>query len=337
VVADPVFDRYDPRLSTAGKAWPSSRAPDLAAGREEEPITRTSRDLGLARFERLPASGREAEILTAMVPAAERFVAVGLDASRQMVTSGRLASYRILHFATHSILNDRHAGLSGLVLSLLDERGRPTNGFLQPHEIYDLELGADLVVLSACRTALGRELRGEGFLGLPQAFVYAGAAQVLVSLWAIDDRATSVLMEAFYRALLERGMLSAAALREAQQAMRRTERWSQPYYWAGFALQGDSYSAPLMKPFHATARTSAALSGISTRQITPVWVGPASCSSSAGGTKRGRGTSSSPVSCRSIGSILAAAAKEVSSAAAKASVVRKGSSLVSAEDPSISW
>ena len=191
------------------------------------------------RYQRLTFSRREAEAILAQAPAGSSFAAIGFDANRAVVTSGALADYRFLHFATHGELNTHRPELSRLVLSQLDREGKSVDGYVFAHEIYNLELAADLVVLSACATALGTEIRGEGLLGLTQGFLYAGAASVMVSLWNVDDRATAELMARFYRGLLSEGLPPAAALRAAQTSIRRTPRWQAPYYWAGFVLQGD--------------------------------------------------------------------------------------------------
>jgi CHAT domain-containing protein len=131
------------------------------------------------------------------------------------------------------------------VLSLFDEQGREQDGFLRAHEIYNLDLPADLVVLSACRTALGKDVKGEGLIGLTRAFFYAGAAGVVSSLWKVDDRATAELMKRFYRKLLKEKLPPAAALREAQLSMWHDPAWQAPYYWAGFIFQGDWQRRPL--------------------------------------------------------------------------------------------
>ncbi|MEA2562667.1 MAG: hypothetical protein QOH06_4171 [Acidobacteriota bacterium] len=183
-----------------------------------------------SKLGRLPFSREEAEALLALVPPAERLGALGLEASRETVLSGRLSRYRLVHFATHGIVDTDHPELSGLLLS---------QGFLRAHEIYRLSLPADLVVLSACRTALGREMRGEGLVGLTRGFFHAGARSVLVSLWEVEDRATAELMRRFYREMLKEGRPPAAALRAAQASLRREPGWEAPYFWAGFILQGD--------------------------------------------------------------------------------------------------
>ncbi len=234
VIADPVFAREDPRLKVR-----TVPAVTLAAVRMGDPGIDPGTGLGIDRLAPLPWSRREAEAILGFVEPGEHLRALDFAASRDLVLSGRLAPYRILHFATHGLLNAGRPELSGLVLSRVDERGRPRNGFLRLDDIRRLELRADLVVLSACRTALGTEIRGEGLLGLTQAFLQAGAGRVVVSLWNANDAATAELMSRFYRGMLRQELPPAEALRAAQLAMLREPRWEAPYYWAGFALQGE--------------------------------------------------------------------------------------------------
>jgi CHAT domain-containing protein len=145
-----------------------------------------------------------------------------------------------VHLATHGFLNSSHPELSGLVLSLVDQTGRPQDGFLRVHDIYNLRLRADLVVLSACQTALGKEIKGEGLVGLTRGFMYAGAPRVVASLWKVDDRATSELMKELYQKMLgPEHMRPAAALRAAQLSILGRKRWQTPYYWAAFTLHGE--------------------------------------------------------------------------------------------------
>jgi CHAT domain-containing protein len=165
--------------------------------------------------------------------------ALDFDASMATATSPALGDYRIVHFATHGLLNSRHPELSGLVLSLVDAHGNPEDGFLQAHEIYNLKLNADLVVLSACQTALGSEIRGEGQVGLARAFLNAGARSVVASLWRVPDAATAELMKRFYTGMLVEKLTPAEAFTRAQEAVKRVPRWSAPYYWAGFTFQGE--------------------------------------------------------------------------------------------------
>jgi len=165
--------------------------------------------------------------------------ALDFSASRATAQSQELSQYRILHFATHGLLNSRHPELSGLVFSLINEQGQPQDGFLRFHEIYNLKLNADLVVLSACQTALGKEVLGEGLIGLTRGFMYAGASRVMSSLWRVDDRATAELMKRFYHGMLREGLRPAAALRASQISMLKEKRWSAAHYWAAFTLQGE--------------------------------------------------------------------------------------------------
>jgi CHAT domain-containing protein/tetratricopeptide (TPR) repeat protein len=231
VFADPVLDRRDPRVRPAGKAaGPLAAAEgDLARAAEE---TET-------RFARLTYSRQEAQAIAALAPASHRLVALDFEASRTAVLSAPLADFGILHFATHGLVNSRHPELSGVVLSLVDRDGRDQDGFLRLHDIYNLSLRADLVVLSACRTALGQDVRGEGLVGLTRGFMYAGAPRVMASLWDVRDEATARLMRRFYSAMLRDGLTPAAALRKAQLSMMEETRWRAPFYWAAFTLQGD--------------------------------------------------------------------------------------------------
>jgi len=174
-----------------------------------------------------------------VAPTGQSRMVTGFDASRALAVGGELNRYRVVHFATHGVINTQHPELSGIILSMLNQRGERENGFLQLHDIYKLNLSADLVVLSACRTGLGEEIRGEGLVGLTQGFLNVGAKSVVASLWQVDDRATAELMRNFYRAMFDEGLPPAAALREAKKAMWREPRWRAPYYWASFVLQGE--------------------------------------------------------------------------------------------------
>lgn len=237
VVADPVFRRDDPRV-TGRSAVPVSSGPAARVRRAPE-VERAAREVGLDGFDRLAYATTEARAILSLVPDRERLQALGFRASRATVLSGELGHYRIVHFATHGLLNEQHPELSGVVLSLVDEEGRLQDGFLRVQDLVHLSFPADLVVLSACRTALGTEIRGEGLVGLTHGFLVAGAGRVLVSLWNVNDLATAELMARFYRHLLQGGQRPAAALREAQLSMLGEERWAAPYYWAGFTLQGE--------------------------------------------------------------------------------------------------
>jgi CHAT domain-containing protein len=192
-----------------------------------------------AGFTRLPFTRREAESVIALTPRGTGLKATDFGASRALAMSGQLSQYRILHFATHGLLNSERPELSGLVFSLVDREGKPQDGFLRLHEIYNLQLNADLIVLSACETGLGKEIKGEGLIGLTRGFMYSGAPRVVASLWNVDDLATAELMKLFYQRMLKDGMPAAAALRAAQLEMSGQKRWASPYFWAGFVLHGE--------------------------------------------------------------------------------------------------
>ena len=231
VFADPVFDRGDPRIAFAG-------GPHLVHSAQAQLATRSSA-LASGTLERLPFSGLEAEAIASLVPEGERYVAVGFEANRETLLNLTLDDYRLIHFATHGVIDTRYPDLSGLALSGFDAAGAPTRGLLGLPDIYALDLNADLVVLSACETALGRDIRGEGLLGLTQGFLYAGAKGVVASLWPVADRATAELMERFYDQMLRDGLRPADALRRAQLSVAAEPLWSHPYFWSGFVLLGD--------------------------------------------------------------------------------------------------
>jgi CHAT domain-containing protein/tetratricopeptide (TPR) repeat protein len=246
VLADPVYSRDDPRVKQS-LARASGKRETQSSGSESIgnlALLRSARELtgedGKEAFDRLLFSGREAAAISSLVPLGKHKQAVGFEASRKTATSDELGRYRFIHFATHGILNSSHPELSGIVLSLIDETGRPQDGFLRLHDIYNLRIPADLVVLSACRTGLGKEIKGEGLVGLTRGFMYAGASRVAASLWKVDDSATAELMKQFYQGMLGKEQLSpSAALRAAQLSMLKKRNREAPYYWAAFLLQGD--------------------------------------------------------------------------------------------------
>jgi CHAT domain-containing protein/tetratricopeptide (TPR) repeat protein len=242
LLADPVFSHDDLRLKRV-QAPATQLSASAETRRGEQLLSRSAKETGVTeidlRIPRLPGTRLEAAAITALVPESERKQALDFDASRAVATSDELSQYRIIHFATHGLLNSTHPELSGIVLSLVDRQGKPQEGFLRLHEIYNLRLPAELVVLSACQTGLGKDIKGEGLVGLTRGFMYAGAARVLASLWKVDDRATAELMKYFYQGLVKDGLRPAAALRAAQVQLWKQPRWREPYYWAGFLLQGE--------------------------------------------------------------------------------------------------
>jgi CHAT domain-containing protein/tetratricopeptide (TPR) repeat protein len=240
VLADPVFDLQDPRVPLASRSNSANLSTvSHRSSLPSERLTRSVADVGLAHLSRLAFSHREADAIMAVTPAGQGRAALGFDADRATATSPELIQYRILHFATHALSDNRNPELSGLVLSLVDRQGNAQDGFLDLQTIYNLHLPAELVVLSACETALGKEVAGEGLVGLTRAFMYAGATRVVASLWNVDDVSTKQLMKSFYRAMEQKGMRPAAALRAAQVELWRDPRWRYPYYWAAFQIQGE--------------------------------------------------------------------------------------------------
>ena len=231
VFVDPVFRTNDSRM--AANRMPASPASTLRGAAIPEADVE-----GLGSLPRLYFSRDEAEAISHLAAGKRNWMALDFDATRAAVESGKLADYRIVHFATHGIVNTRRPEFSGIVLSMVDRKGRPLDGFLALHDIYNLKLNADLVVLSGCRTALGESVRSEGIVGLTRGFLHAGSAQVLASLWSVPDRGTAEFIRRFYDALLRRGEDAAAALSSAQVSMMRDPRWSDPYYWAAFRLEG---------------------------------------------------------------------------------------------------
>jgi CHAT domain-containing protein/Tfp pilus assembly protein PilF len=245
VFADPVFESDDPRLRALTRPGTSAR-PDAVVAKADtrSASSQTLRAVSVLRdgrwtVPRLAATRLEADAIVASVPAGMALKKTDFDASRATALGPELGQYRIVHFATHGVFDNENPGLSGLILSLYDERGQAQDGFLRLHDIYNLKLPADLVVLSACNTALGKQVKGEGLMGMVRGFLYAGAERVVASLWKVDDEATGELMGRFYAEMLKQNRSPAAALREAQLAMWRQDRWRAPFYWAAFVVQGE--------------------------------------------------------------------------------------------------
>ncbi len=242
IVADPVFSRLDERLNLSQSNSPFETATTAvnrptAAALDSVMRSPTERDAG--GLSRLPYSRREAFKIAALAPEGRRLLALDFQANRSLVTDGLLSPYRYVHFATHGLLNNQSPELSGLVLSLVNDAGEPQLGVLRMGDIYKLNLSAELVVLSACRTGLGKEIRGEGVIGLSRGFMHAGVPRIISSLWSVDDAATAELMSRFYRELMSGKPSPATALRSAQLSLWKTKSWQSPYYWAAFTLQGE--------------------------------------------------------------------------------------------------
>jgi len=230
-IADPVFSPNDDRFKT-------SQPQQTNAATIPAEVKRSASDIAV-NLDRLQYSRKEAEQILALVPENQRFSAFDFTANRTTATLPDLSQYRFIHLATHGLLNTVHPELSGVVLSLFDENGADTDGFLRLNDIFNLNLPAELVVLSACETGLGKDVKGEGLVGLTRGFMYAGAKRVAVSLWSVNDTATASLMTKFYQQMLEKKLNPVAALRAAQLEMMKTEQWKAPYYWAAFVVQGE--------------------------------------------------------------------------------------------------
>jgi CHAT domain-containing protein len=222
VLADPIFDHRDPRVRLD-----LERAGDLPTG--------------LPLFNRLPRSADEAAAIARWATAAgePHRVEQGAAADAELLLGTALRGQRVVHLATHAVVDPREPARSSLILSLYDAAGHPRAGRLGLEQLSHLGWKADLVVLSGCGTALGREVAGEGLIGLARAFQMSGARRVLASLWAVDDRSTAVLMDAFYQEHLTQRLPPTAALRAAQRRLRAQRELADPFYWAPFVLIGD--------------------------------------------------------------------------------------------------
>ena len=224
IFADPVFNAEDARFKD-----------QAAAPTPSQILAMRQRGSG---WQRLTHTSREAEKIREIAPAEHILIATGFEATREAAMNPGLIDYRMLHFATHGVIDAKRPELSGLVLSLFDKQGAPRNGFLSQGEIFQLKLNADLVVLSACQSALGQEIKGEGMVGMTQAFMYAGSPLVLASLWSIEDEATADFMGNFYKNMFQKNMAPTKALQSAQQTMWRDAHHHSPYYWGAFIAWG---------------------------------------------------------------------------------------------------
>ena len=234
IIADPVFSASDDRVQ--GEVPAPAVAKAAVDQNPDQAGQQTIKNLKLAR---LAHASEEADAISAAAPWGTTLVAKGFDASRETAMSPEVSQARIVHFATHGFLDSEHPELSAIVLAMTDRNGVKTDGLMPLPDIYSLNLSADLIVLSACQTALGKDIKGEGFVGLTHSFMSAEAKSVVASLWNVDDRATAALMAAFYEGMLQQGMTPAGALRSAKLKMIRETQWTAPYYWAGFVLQGE--------------------------------------------------------------------------------------------------
>ena len=234
VFSDPVYAADDIRLKGVFNQTFGSTSPFGASANEEN-------DPQFSSYapERLVATRREAMAIASTTSNWDVDTFIGFDANKKNFASHSMNGYRVVHLAAHGVLDSQRPRLSSVLLSQFSADGQSQDGYLRLQDIYSLTLNSDLVVLSGCETALGREIRGEGLVGLTRGFMYAGAKAVVASLWRVDDAATAEFMRHFYFAMMENNEHPAAALRYAKLEIARERRWRKPYYWAAFVLQGE--------------------------------------------------------------------------------------------------
>lgn len=210
---------------------------------QNEELSRTISKQSFVRFgdklTRLKFTGEEIKNIISLLPYDQSEVWLGFDANLNNVTNRNLKKYQYIHFATHGLVDSENPQFTALVLSLIDKDGKEINGFLTLNEIFNLRFDAEMITLSACQTALGKEVSGEGLIGLTHAFMYAGTKRLVVSLWNINDQATAQLMVKFYKEIFNSKLTPSEALRTAQLSMMKEPKWQSPYYWAAFQLQGE--------------------------------------------------------------------------------------------------
>ncbi|MCY7344797.1 MAG: CHAT domain-containing protein [Pyrinomonadaceae bacterium] len=238
VFSDPIFSSQDARMTT-DQTVNETRPADSLLPAENFRFAES-----LTSLVRLNASKEEADAIVQIVGASESTTLDGAAATRENALDASLADYKIIHFATHGLVNEERPELSGIVLSQVDENGQPRNGVVRLHDIYEMNLSADAVVLSACSTGIGKEVKGEGLLSLKNAFLQVGAKSVVSSLWKVDDYAAQELMKNFYRELVSGNTTTSEAMRRAQISLRQNPQYQSPFYWAAFTVEGDFRNVP---------------------------------------------------------------------------------------------
>ncbi|OUL24777.1 hypothetical protein BV378_17995 [Nostoc sp. RF31YmG] len=243
ILADPVFNATDCRFTSKDCRETDTPQPinpnlDTRSQLEQSALSRSAKNLKRNGWERLLYTGDEAKAILQLIPPASSLQAFGFDANYNWATSSALNQYRILHFATHGIADPKEPGLSGIILSRYDrKRNEILPSKLTLGDLFNQDYPAELIVLSACETGLGKNVNGEGLVGLTRGLMYAGAARVAVSLWKVSDEGTSILMQEFYKQMLQQGKTPAEALRAAQSKLWQEGR--SPYEWAAFTMQGE--------------------------------------------------------------------------------------------------
>ena len=242
ILADPVYSATDGRLKSIQNQQlnkQQNQQNSISIELERSALKRSGDILNRQGWTRLLGTRTEAETLLQLVPKANRLQVFDFDANYNWATSSALNQFRILHFATHGFVNDANPELSGIVLSLVDKQGKDIRGYLRLGDLFNLDYPADLIVLSACETGLGKEIQGEGLVGLTRGLMYAGAERLVVSLWQVDDKGTAAFMQEFYKQMLQSGKPANEALRATQLKMWHSEKWRHPNYWAAFTFLGE--------------------------------------------------------------------------------------------------
>jgi tetratricopeptide (TPR) repeat protein len=238
ILADPVYTVTDDRLKSARNKQ-LNKQDSLGIELERSALKRSADIVNRQGWTRLLGTRTEAETILKLVSASDRLQVFDFAANYTWATSSALNQFRILHFATHGFVNDANPELSGIVLSLVDKQGKDIRGYLRLGDLFNLDYPADLIVLSACETGLGKEIQGEGLVGLTRGLMYAGAERLVVSLWQVDDKGTAVFMQEFYKQMLIEGKPANEALRATQLKMWKQEKWRNPNYWAAFTFLGE--------------------------------------------------------------------------------------------------
>ncbi|NJN13463.1 MAG: tetratricopeptide repeat protein [Richelia sp. SL_2_1] len=242
ILADPVYNADDAKIrlqNARNKETKPKPSDSLGIELERSALKRSADILNRQGWGRLPGTRTEADTILKLVPDGDRLTVFDFDANYNWATSSALNQFRILHFATHGFVNDANPELSGIVLSLVDKQGKDIRGYLRLGDLFNLDYPADLIVLSACETGLGKEIQGEGLVGLTRGLMYAGGERLVVSLWQVSDEGTAVFMQEFYKEMLQESKSPNEALRATQLKMWSQEKWRNPNYWAAFAFLGE--------------------------------------------------------------------------------------------------
>ncbi|MBF2017868.1 MAG: tetratricopeptide repeat protein [Rivularia sp. T60_A2020_040] len=242
ILADPVYNADDAKIrlqNARNKETKPKPSDSLGIELERSALKRSADILNRSVWNRLPGTRTEAETILKLVPKENSLEVFDFEANYNWATSSALNQFRILHFATHGFVNDANPELSGIVLSLVDKQGKDIRGYLRLGDLFNLDYPADLIVLSACETGLGKEIQGEGLVGLTRGLMYAGGERLVVSLWQVSDEGTAVFMQEFYKEMLQNGKSPNEALRATQLKMWSQDKWRNPNYWAAFAFLGE--------------------------------------------------------------------------------------------------